>query len=744
MLSLTAREGIKLALALTLTYAIALSAGWEKPLWAGIAVVVASQVNLGQSLTRGALRVMGTVLGVFVVWILFVLFPQDRWIFMVSLSLWIGLNAYLMQQSEHQYFWQVAALSSLVIWSSSGADFSASFDKGVERALETTLGVVVYSLIALLIWPVRSRPALDDAAVDLANAQQNLGAACFSQLQRPSEKSSLGTLKVAVLEAGVKLDGLLRDARVDSFEVWERRQQWGRYGRETSAVTSALLRLSDSLESVSGLDVQELLPDLPEFTAEIERRLISSRKMLAGEQGIEVPAQARLLISTSASKDLSAFKASALSDIRSKLLDVEIHTRQLIACIRNIENPDFSNQLDSDCDVGRSAEIFVPDPERLVNVARILIGLWGAYLAYLYLPGFPGGEVTVVVAAILFIFLAMLPPVPITIIAAFFSLAMIFAAFIYFFIIIKLNSFYGLAFVIFGWTFSIYYLLSTPRLQPVRVIILLFSQVVIGIQNEQPYSFTSFLTLFMACMIALLFVSVFENIPFSKKAEYVFTRQIRQFFRSSAYLMSRRPGVQTGWVRWMAGWRRLYHRRVVNRMPRQLSTGARNVLLMQVPGVSKHQLMYMVNLIRLIGDQVLALDNNKIETPTGTLSEELKDALTGWHGSVQTAMRDLADTFSSVPSGAEPATGMAPQSGRSAGGGFDELRRTQREALECIEGGIQHSLRGKEIQLSILSGRALSMNILNEARHLSGYLVEFSDVMDQVDWDRFLESRFTH
>lgn len=742
MLSLTTREGIKLAAALTLSYGIALAAGWEKPMWAALAVIIASQVNLGQSLTHGALRVMGTVLGVLAAWTLFMLFPQDRWIFMVSLSLWVGLCVYLMQASGRQYFWQVAAFTSLIIWFSAGADFSASFEKGIERAQETTLGVVVYSLIALLVWPVRSRRALDGATVDLMNAQQGLSAACLSCLYGEDTNSSLSKLQIAMLQADAKLDGALRDATIDSFEVWERRQQWEQYGRQASALTRALLRLSDSLESVAGLDVPALLPGLNEFATEIEGRLIASRKLLAEGRTVEVPDQMNLEVSPEALEALTAFQAAALSVTRKNLLAVETHTRELIASIRAIEECAGQNQVSSEANGGRWIDFLMPDPERMIRVARVMTGIWVAYLAYLYLPGLPGGEMPVMLVGSLCIALALLPPIPITIVCIYVVVAMLIAGFLYFFIVIDLTSFYGLALLIFGWTLLIYQSLSSPKLQPARVIVLIFTQMVIGIQNVQTYSFTSFLTLFMVCMIALLIVSMVENIPFSNRPERVFARQVRRFFNSSAYLTSLRSRSETeGWG-WLTDWIQIYHRQVVKKTPRQLAESAKNVLFLQVPGVKKQQLLQMVNLVRLISDQILALNSTKNEPAAGTLPDELKHALNDWHAWGQNVLRGLAGASSAVPLRSGAGRERDLLSGRGEERAIEELRETKREALQGVEKAIQQSLHGDKDRLSILPGIALSLNTLDEARHLSDSLEQLADVMTQVDWERFLESRF--
>ena len=60
-LSTRSKEAIKTALAMTIAYAISLWMGWNKPYWAGFAVAVISLATTGQSLNKGAMRMLGTL-----------------------------------------------------------------------------------------------------------------------------------------------------------------------------------------------------------------------------------------------------------------------------------------------------------------------------------------------------------------------------------------------------------------------------------------------------------------------------------------------------------------------------------------------------------------------------------------------------------------------------------------------------------------------------------------------------------
>ena len=89
-LSIRFKESVKTALAMTIAYGVALAMDWDNPSWAGVAVAVISLATVGQSLNKGVLRIFGTLVAVVVALTIIALFPQDRWLFTLLLSVWVG------------------------------------------------------------------------------------------------------------------------------------------------------------------------------------------------------------------------------------------------------------------------------------------------------------------------------------------------------------------------------------------------------------------------------------------------------------------------------------------------------------------------------------------------------------------------------------------------------------------------------------------------------------------------------
>jgi uncharacterized membrane protein YccC len=155
------RQAVRVALAMVITYGIALSMDWDKPFWAALSVAFCSLATVGDSINRGIQRVLGTLLAGVVALMLVALFPQDRWLFLLSMSAFIALCTYRMNNSPRFFFiWFAAGFTVPILAMVGGTVGANSFEIIILRAQQTTLGVVVYSLVAVLLWPRRGRGAI--------------------------------------------------------------------------------------------------------------------------------------------------------------------------------------------------------------------------------------------------------------------------------------------------------------------------------------------------------------------------------------------------------------------------------------------------------------------------------------------------------------------------------------------------------------------------------------------------------
>src|SRR5499427_9758594 len=157
------RAAIKTALAMVIAYGIALSMDWSHPYWAGFSVAFCTLSTVDESINKGLLRLAGTLVGSFAALTLIALFPQDRWSFLASMSLFTGFCTFMMPGTPRWYFWYVAGFSVPLLAFAGGANGPNDFQTVILRTEETALGIMCYSLVWLLIWPTTTREVFEDA-----------------------------------------------------------------------------------------------------------------------------------------------------------------------------------------------------------------------------------------------------------------------------------------------------------------------------------------------------------------------------------------------------------------------------------------------------------------------------------------------------------------------------------------------------------------------------------------------------
>jgi len=268
------KESIKTALAMTIAYGIALSMDWDRPYWAGFAVAFISLSTIGQSLNKGAMRMLGTLLALTMSLLIIALFAQERWWFMVALSGWVGFCTYRMSVSRRSYFWYLAGFASAVIAFDGGINPVNAFDTAILRAQETGLGVLVYTLVTTLLWPTNSYAGFKSATQALIKSQQqmfsNYSEAIVGRMsgQDAPVHDTQATLAQAIqlhTQFGVMLDAVLSD----SYEVWELRHQWHCFQSQSTVLLETLERWHESQKELGDLDLNALLPEFGAAVTEI-------------------------------------------------------------------------------------------------------------------------------------------------------------------------------------------------------------------------------------------------------------------------------------------------------------------------------------------------------------------------------------------------------------------------------------------------------------------------------------------
>ena len=140
---------------MVLSYLIPISMGWSQPSTAAITVMlIAGAGGVSESISKGFMRVIGTILGAIIGLALIALFPQERVLYLLSLSLVLALiiYSYYAYQGDSSIF-MLCAMVIMIIFVHGPQN---AFLYGIDRTIMTLFGILVYTFIGVFIWPIKS------------------------------------------------------------------------------------------------------------------------------------------------------------------------------------------------------------------------------------------------------------------------------------------------------------------------------------------------------------------------------------------------------------------------------------------------------------------------------------------------------------------------------------------------------------------------------------------------------------
>ncbi|MEZ8631456.1 FUSC family protein [Vibrio lentus] len=240
MFNASTKEAIKAALSIVIAICLALWFQWEKPYWAAIAVaVMALNESFAHSINKGHNRLMGTLLGTGYAFFLIAMFSQDRFLFLTFFTLFLGICIFMSSDEKYGYVFSIGFAVCSIIACMGGFDSQVTFYFAVLRIQETLLGVITFSIVYRLVWPV--------------NTEQN-----FVQRFEASRETLLTAMRntdcldIEALESNIanidKLYQLLDLPLNGSYHLKENIQDWRLRIHEMAHIQARLLELaSDEL-----------------------------------------------------------------------------------------------------------------------------------------------------------------------------------------------------------------------------------------------------------------------------------------------------------------------------------------------------------------------------------------------------------------------------------------------------------------------------------------------------------------
>jgi len=718
-LSTRTKEAIKTGLAMAIAYAIALQMEWDRPYWAAFAVGMISLPAAGASLRKGILRMSGTLVAGVAALTLIALFAQERWWFMIALSVYVGFFTYMMMGRKNPYFYQVCAFVCVIICFDGAGDPVNSFQTAVTRIQETGMGILVYSLVIVFLWPLSTRDELNKVSLQLVTAQHGLFKTYRLMMTGGGPGTDFRSQSVQAVQLLTRLEPVLDAAEADSYDVWNVRYQWRRFLHESKALMDILARCQADFPDIEKFDLHRLLPNVEALSAELEMRFELIQGMLAGEAPERVPQSIALVIDKPELAMLSPFEKAALAVTKVQIERLESCSRGLFNCVEVIKG--FSRKpLTVPREEALPAGLAL-DPDRFAAVIRVIAGLWLAFFIWVYIDP-PGHDGFVVLVASMGLGMARFPQLRVSTAFLPVILSCLFAGGVYILVMPHLAGYLQLGTMIFAAIFGIAYLFSAPKQALFRLMALIYFPVITSIENQQTYSFekAANTTLEAVLIIALLVVTWY--IPYNRQPEKMFLRLLRRFFRQTGFLLSPTIlyiGQTTGGGGW---WERLRYRNDLLTIPDQLGIWGAMVDQRKFVGCRPEQVQLMVTRLHILAHRLQDLFEARRNPQAQFLVQELGEHIRGWRFKVQELFQRLSENPAAVKQ--------------------EALRTRLDRILEQMEARIKEALnRASEGQLSDRDGENF-YRLLGAYRGVTEAAVAYAGVSGAIDWMPWYEERF--
>src|SRR5262249_33606490 len=140
-----------------------------------------------------------------------------------------------------------------------GVNAPNDFQTVILRTEETTLGILSYGLVWLLIWPISTREVFENAVHRLVDVHRQLTSLYLTSTTGEPHRVEGEALRREATQVLAPLGGLLEGAEIDSFETWEARHAWRALIHQLSQLTGTYERWRQNFPEVRDLDRQRLI-----------------------------------------------------------------------------------------------------------------------------------------------------------------------------------------------------------------------------------------------------------------------------------------------------------------------------------------------------------------------------------------------------------------------------------------------------------------------------------------------------
>jgi uncharacterized membrane protein YccC len=197
---------------------------------------------------------------------------------MIIGSVWIFIVTYFATSTKvWSYFWSVVGITTLVIITIGSGDSKFLFENAMFRTLETGIGIIVYMLVSVFLWPRTNLGAIQKSSTKLLGTQIELLKKLSFQTVADEDLNKLRTTEVQFL---TKLNQDLQAEGSENYEVSKNAAQWSRLQLLCADIMIELDNWYLSLKRLDHDVVHAAIPEFSEYVSQLEEELMSVQRAL--------------------------------------------------------------------------------------------------------------------------------------------------------------------------------------------------------------------------------------------------------------------------------------------------------------------------------------------------------------------------------------------------------------------------------------------------------------------------------
>ncbi len=558
----------KTCLALAIGYGLAFWLNFSASTTA-ITILVLSTRYLGSSLDKAILRIAGTLAGAVLALFLVGIIAQERFLFIFVVAILNAVLFYIMQGSRYPYSWFVFAMTLMIVGFGSIENPDNTFHLALSRTSGVMLGIASSLLVHSLLWPSRAGLDFEKQLRSILNNYSELPSLKYSAyFSKDSDIKDSALIERNIISGLPKIRATLDAASSDTGRFSRFQKSYSSLINQVSSLANLLFVLSETFKNCStypslknDLQQSKKLDEIIELIVSQLRKLVIecdlSRDGTANESDTISQSEFRNklddLTEELRSKGLDLVSSLAFSIMKKKLEELEaniIKTRSMLLSVEKPGESEFFNATQPEIfEIEKSFNI--KSPRFIKSVTSALIVMLASIIWIV--TDWPLGYSSFLLFAWGISYVNIVSPVvPTRQLLSGFVWGAGVGSLVYFIVMPQLDNFLQLAPIIILMFFPFCYKLNSQN--PLAAAWGMLGAILLvsfaNIANEQTYSFSTFVNIFIGAGGGLLMGMILLGIFSHKSPEKEFKKQMISFFGSCESLFKQvdtnRPWTEKG------------------------------------------------------------------------------------------------------------------------------------------------------------------------------------------------------